>query len=140
CFDTLCDCVTIGSDSSDEIQCVQRGGMDSGRAAAFVLPLLMTKQLTEQQRLRAIRGFAVALTHAVDEVVDNAVQGVRQFLWSVDPELCRTCIGALARSARELDAQMSAQRARTWTERDSSRDLERAIAGQVRNEIIQRHP
>jgi len=140
CFDTLCNCIGIEADSADELLSVQRGGVDSGRAAAFVLPILLSKGLPAEQQLRAIRCIAVALTHGVDEVIDFAIEGVRQFLWSADPELCRTCCGALARAARELDDQLEAQRGREWTERASSRDLERAIAERVRTEIVQRRP
>lgn len=139
-FSRLCECVGIGADSSDETHSIQRGGTDSARAAAFVIPLLLTKLLRDEQRQRAIQSLAVALTHAADEVIDYAVAGIRQFLWTADPELCRTCVGALAREAAALDAQLRAERDRPWNERMTSRSLERDIAEAVRREIIERRP
>lgn len=139
CFSTVCQCVTIGADYTDELQSVQRGGMDSSRAAAFVLPLLLTKPLPDDQEARATEALAIGLTHAADEVRDYALAGIRQYLWQTDAELCRVCVGAIARAARALDQQLEQQRTRAWDERLSARELEQGIAVDVRREIIERH-
>lgn len=140
CVNTLCHCVTLGADSTNELQNCQRGGMDSARAAAFVLPLVHTKPLSESQRPQVLRALAVGLTHAADEVVDYAVEGISQFLWLADPDLCRTCVGALARAARLLDLRLEEQRRRPFPERTSAHEFERQIAEDVRRDITERKP
>jgi hypothetical protein len=140
CVSTLCRCVAVGADSTDELENCQRGGMDSSRAAAFVLPLIFTKSLSESQRPQVLRAVAVGLTHAADEVIDYAVEGVSQFLWPADPDLCRTSVGALARAARLLDSRLEEQRQRPFPERTSAQDLERQIAEDVRRDITERRP
>jgi hypothetical protein len=140
CIHTLCQSATVGADSADELLAMQRGGMDSSRAAALVLPLILAKPITDAQRLGAVHALAVCLTHAADEVVEYAVEGIRRYLWPADPELCRVCIGALARSARALDQRLEEQSRRRWTERTSAHLLEREIAEEVRREIVERTP
>jgi len=138
CFDTVCRCVAIGADVTDELHSVQRGGMDSSRSAAFVLPLLLTKSLTDDQRTLGTESLAIGLTHAVDEVKDYAVAGVGQYLWQADSELGRACVGAIGRAARTLDQLLEQQRGRPWEERQSSQELEHSIASNVRREIVER--
>jgi len=138
CFDTVCHCISIGAVSTDELHSIQRGGMDSSRAAAFVVPLLLTKPLSDDQNARATDSLAIGLTHAADEVKDYAVAGVREYLWQADADLCRVCVGAIARAARWLDEQLEQQRNRPWQERESSQQLEQRIAATVRREIVER--
>lgn len=137
CFDTVCYCVSIGADSTDELYTVQRGGMDAARAAALVIPLLLTKDLTAERKAIATEALAIGLSHTVDEVKDYAVTGVRLFLWQTDPGFCRVCAGAIVRAARRLDEQLEIESKRPWKKRKSSQELEKIFAADFHRDIIE---
>ncbi len=140
CLEAVCQCVSINANSTNETLNIQRGCMGSARAAAYVIPLLLTKPLSRKQQNIATEALSIGITHASEEVKIYADTGVREHLWQVDPELGNACVGAIARAARRLDEQLEQQSSCPWDERKSSYELEVAIGAEIRSEINQRRP
>lgn len=76
CIDQLIQEVERDSDTEDMTARVGRGAYRPDRHAAYVLPGLLTQDLSEAQFRRVEEAVAKALTHSVEEVVVYASEGV----------------------------------------------------------------
>lgn len=137
CVDTICSVVERSADQWHHIDRVQRNSMDSSRACAHVLPLVLAVTEGTPQNGRALFSQVLAVTHSNDEVRSFAASGVGEHMWSVDPELTGYCIRALAFEAIRVEE-------RTETERDAERDpwgqrlqIEYEVAQQVREQFLE---
>ena len=98
CVNIICSEVDRECNNWDNLARVQRF-MSSDRACALVLPLLIEKSLSDDQRACVHQTLVVALTHAINEVRAYATIGIGQYLWTIDRELALHCVNALAKQA-----------------------------------------
>ena len=98
CVNIICSEVDRECNNWDNLARVQRD-TSADRACAGVLPLLMGKSLSDDQRACVHQTLIVALTHAINEVRSYATIGIGQYLWTIDRELALHCVNVLAKQA-----------------------------------------
>ena len=82
CIDVICSEISRHADDWGTIDRAQRFSMLADRPCAFVVPLLVSKPLTEAQTPRVRRAFIAALTHPIDEVRWYAIWGMNDKVWA----------------------------------------------------------
>ncbi len=107
--------------------------MEAARPAAFILPALFGKQLPPFVHCRLLPALGKAITHAVDEVVKYAVQGIAAYLWRIDRSLALTCIHTLIMEATEQNRFWAEQRLQPLAERSSGDEFETALQTRLRD-------
>jgi hypothetical protein len=129
CVSGVCAEIMETADIWDEMQRMQRNPMDSDRACAFVVPLLLGKDLSGAQTMAVRQAFAAALTHPTEEVRWHAIHGIGRNLWGIDRSLALRCVNALAVEATFVDAARRREEERPYRERrhDFTADAARAI-------------
>src|SRR5205823_6544143 len=99
CVGRVCSEVARQRDCWNQHARVQRFDMSADRPCAWVVPLLLGKELLQEQRTRVRQILVVALTHAIDEVRWYAASGIGRHLWAIDRALALRCANALATEA-----------------------------------------
>lgn len=102
CVDRVCAEVERQADLWNEYARMQRFPQSADRPCAWVLPLLLGKQLSAEQGSRVRQDLVVSLTHAIDEVRWYAAWGIGMNLWGTDGKLTLRCVNALATEARSV--------------------------------------
>ena len=119
CVGVICAEVDRECNNWDNLARVQRY-TSADRACAWVLPLLIGKSLSDDQRACVHQTLAVALTHAINEVRSYAILGIGQYLWTIDRELALHCVNALAKQAMlvlhevVIDSELRAKSGGGW--------------------------
>lgn len=96
CIDIILNFVSEDADNLHELNRISRNPMEASRPAAYILPALFGKGLPRETELRLHEELALSLTHASEEVVRFASEGIGTFLWRNDREKTLECIAALA--------------------------------------------
>jgi len=78
---------------------ISKNPFDGSRPCAFVLPLLLRSAADSQTRSQIEECLAVGVTHTSEEVRGYAAAGVRSWLWDIDPDLAKACVGGLCQLA-----------------------------------------
>lgn len=136
CIDITCHAVEQDCDTHDELICVSKADIDASRPAAFVLSAILAHDLASQARQRVLHALACGLTHAVDQVLAYAAEGVGTFHCRADIHLAESCVGALAMRANLLDALLDRERTLPYPERRNARQLERDVTPPLRAAIV----
>ena len=108
CIDIILNSVSEDADNFHELNRISRNSMEGSRPTAFILPALFGKELPRETEERLHEGLALSLTHASEEVVRFASEGIGTFLWQNDRERTLECIAALTYELKlksELDLQ-----------------------------------
>ena len=114
-----------------------RNSFDGSRPAAAVLPLLL--QHGESQARSEIEAcLAVAVTHSSEEVRDYVAEGVRTWLWVIDPSLAKACVGSLIALAGAENAIRRKHRRSEDYSRDTEEQELRAATRDIRLRIQSR--
>ncbi len=119
---------------------IARNPFDGSRPCACVLPLLLKGAVDIQTRTQNEECLAVAVTHISYEVRDYAASGVRDWLWEIDPELAKACIGGLLELSSATNLIRRTERQRRENEFSQER-LEKAIleaTSGIRARIVKR--
>ena len=74
---------------------ISKNSMDGSRPGAAVLPLLLREDVGSEIRRQVEECLATAVTHTSEEVRDYAASGIRGWLWELDAELAKACVGGL---------------------------------------------
>ncbi|MCI5125376.1 MAG: hypothetical protein D3925_13105 [Candidatus Electrothrix sp. AR5] len=83
---------------------------DGSVAAANILPVLLDIP-SENNHLKSKKLIVTALTHAEEKVRCMAANGIREHLWSRDPEFAKECIvGAIKYARFEKENELEARR------------------------------
>ena len=136
CIDLILDSVSEDADNLHELNRVSRNSMEASRPAAFILPALFGKGLPRETEERLHEGLALSLTHASEEVVKFASEGIGAFLWQNDRERALECIAALAYELKlryELDLY---EESKPYPERMDFESRNREVAAKVRSFIL----
>lgn len=119
CVNIICSEVDRECNNWNNLARVQRY-TSADRACAWVLPLLMGKSLSADQRASVRQTLVVSLTHAINEMRSYATLGIGQYLWTIDRELALYCVNALAKQAILVkyevvtDSELRAKSGRGW--------------------------
>lgn len=113
CIDVICSEIARHADQWGTIDRVQRFSMLADRPCAFVVPLLLSKPLTEAQTPCVRQAFVAALTHPIDEVRWYATWGIDDKSWAANPALALRAVNAIATEAALAD--------RAWNEEEKKR-------------------
>jgi hypothetical protein len=137
CLDVICSDVERESDNWNGSARVQRFEMSADRPCAWVLPMLLGKQIDDSLRSRVRRTLTLALTHAINEVRTYAAWGIGRHLWTIDRELALHCVNALATEATLVEEAIKADRSRPYNERRKVDDIEAEAAAVVRRRFFE---
>ena len=109
-----------------------RGLIQPDRAAAHVLPLVLsqTPPADSDPRLRGM--LAKALTHNVSEVMDYAAEGIGYYLQGDWHHFAMQCVGAVARQATLITERQTAEGAKPYSERCRGSELIQSTVTEVR--------
>jgi hypothetical protein len=132
CIDVICSEISRHADQWGIIDRVQRFSMLADRPCAFVVPLLLSKTLTEIQTPRVRQAFIAALTHPIDEVRWYVTWGIDNKFWAAHPALALRAVNAIATEAALADRHWNAEEMKRYEERRTLDSISAAAAEDVR--------
>lgn len=132
CVDVICSEISRHADQWGTNDRVQRFSMLADRPCAFVVPLLLSKPLTEVQTPRVRQAFIAALTHPIDEVRWHATWGMNDKLWAANPALALRAVNAIATEAALADRDWNAEEKKRYDKRRKPDTISAAAAADVR--------
>lgn len=132
CVTAACGEVARTANDWDDTSRVQQYPMASDRSCAFVLSILVSKQLPDDLARTIRPAFVAALTHPVDEVRSYAALGVGRELWAKDASLAMRCVNAMAIEAAMVEEGWEAERRRRYDEQNRLGDVQAKAAATVR--------
>jgi len=112
CIDKLISEVERNCDTADHMARHGRGAYQPDRHSAYVLPCLLDREVSEAQAVQITEAIAKALTHAVDEVVLYAAEGVGTASTGDLRGFSEACIAAIAWRARLISNRLAEERQR----------------------------
>lgn len=130
CVDVICSEVSKRADQWGTIDRVQRFSMLADRPCAFVVPLLLSRALTETQTPRVRQAFIAVLTHPIDEVRWYATWGIDDKFWFANPALATRAANAIATEAALIDHNWNAEVKKRY---DEGRTLDSIFAAAAEN-------
>lgn len=138
CIDKMILEVERDCDSEDEVVRYGRGAYQPDRHAAYVLPGLLVRDISDTQSERIISVIAKALTHAVDEVVLYAAEGIGIASTGEMRAFSESCLSVIAWRARVILSRLAEEREKPFGEQMQSNEIIREVAPTVRAAIIAR--
>ncbi|WP_342449992.1 AAA family ATPase [Thiorhodococcus minor] len=132
CIDVICSEISRHADQWGTIDRGQRFSMLADRPCAFVVPLLLSKTLTEAQTLRVRHAFIAAVTHPIDEVRWYATWGIDNKFWATNPALALRAVNAIATEAALADRNWNAEEKKRYDERRTPDSISATAAEDVR--------
>jgi hypothetical protein len=132
CIDVICSEISRHADQWGTIDRVQRFSMLADRPCAFVVPLLLSKTLTETQTPRVRQAFIAAVTHPIDEVRSYATWGIDNKFWVTNPALALRAANAIATEAALADRNWNAEEKKRYDKRRTPDSISAAAAEDVR--------
>ncbi|KVR36457.1 AAA family ATPase [Burkholderia ubonensis] len=132
CIEVTCSEISRHADQWGTIDRVQRFSMLADRPCAFVVPLLLSKPLTEAQTPRVRQAFIAALTHPIEEVRWYAIWGMNDKVWAANPALALRAVNAIATEAALADRDWNAEEKKRYDKRRTPDTISAAAAEDVR--------
>jgi hypothetical protein len=132
CIDVICSEISRHADQWGTIDRFQRFSMLADRPCAFVVPLLLSKPLTEAQTPRVLQAFIAALTHPIDEVRWYATWGMNDKIWAANPALALRAVNVVATEAALADRDWNAEEKKRYDKRRTPDAISAAAAADVR--------
>ena len=132
CITKLIDEIERDCDSDDDTVRHARGLMRPDRAAAYVLPWVLSHTPLAGSEPRLREALAKALTHSVSEVVAYAAEGVGYYLQGDSQDFAMRCVGALARQARLIADHQAKEKAKPFRQRRLGGALMQSVIPEVR--------
>ena len=132
CIDVICSEVSKHAEKWGTTDRIQKFSMRADRPCAFVVPLLLSKPLTEAQTLRVRQAFIAALTHPVDEVSWYATWGINDKFWAENPTLALRSVNAMATEAALADHDWSNEGKKRYDKRRALDTIAATAAAEVR--------
>jgi len=137
CVDVICSEIERESDEWDYLARVQRNSMSADRPCAWVLPLLLGKDLNTAQMNRVRRAFVIALTHPVNKVRWYTALGIGKHLWEIDRDLTLRCVNALATEATLVQKAFDAEKSKPYAERRKLDEIQKDAAALIRQRFFE---
>jgi hypothetical protein len=138
CIDKLVREVKRDSDTEDDMARHGRGAYRPDRHAAYVLPGLLARDVSEAQAARIKEAIAKALTHAVEEVVVYATEGIGTASTGEMRAYSEACIAAIGWRARLISDRLGEERERPFGEQVHAAEIIREVVPTIRAAIVAR--
>lgn len=132
CIDVICSEISRHADQWETIDRLQQFSMMADRPCALVVPLLLSKRLTESQSPRVRQGFVTALLHPIDEVRWHTIRGINDKVWATNPALALRAVNAIATEAALADRDWNAEQKKPYDTRRTRGTISAAAAADVR--------
>lgn len=132
CIDVICSEISRHADSWGTISRMQRFSMLADRPCAFVVPLLLSKPLTQSQTPHVRQAFITAITHPIDEVRWYATKGIDGQFWTANPALALHTVNAVSTEASISDCHWTAEEKKRHDKRNPLDEIFAAAASAVR--------
>lgn len=137
CVDVVCSEIEREPDQWNHPARVQRNSMATDRPCAWVLPLLLGKDLSVAQMDRVRRALVIALTHPVDEVRWYAALGIGKHLWAIDRDLTLRCVNALATEATLIQKALNAERSKPYVQQRKLDEIQKDVVALIRQRFFE---
>ena len=118
---------------------ISKNPLDGSRPCALVLPLLLKNAPDYKTRSRVEECLAAAMTHTSEEVRDYAAEGVRSWLWNIDPNFAKACVGGLCELANAENQIRQVQRRLEKFSREGEENTLMAATTEIRARIVKRN-
>lgn len=118
CIDVICSEISRRADAWRSINRMQRFSMMADRPCAFVVPLLLSKLLTQTQTARVRLAFIFAITHPIDEVRWYATRGIDGQFWIANPALALLTVNAISTEASIANCHWAAEEKKRYDKRN----------------------
>lgn len=138
CIDKLTAEVERDCDAEDTFARLGGGLYPTDGRAAYVLPGLLARDVSEAQADRIREAIAKALTHAVEEVVVHAAEGIGVASTGEMRNYSDACVAAIAWRARLTSDRLAQERAKPFAEQVFPAEIVRAVVPSVRARIVAR--
>lgn len=135
CVDKLLSELDRDCDSDDYSLWHARGLFHPDRPAAYLLPLMLQREPSIQQRSRILAAVAKALTHASDEVKMYAAEGIGVYSAGEMRDFSHRCAAAIARGARLVMELEAREREKPWSEQLRGSESTDAVKPALRETI-----
>lgn len=132
CIDVICSEISKHADHWGTIGRLQRFSMLADRPCAFVVPLLLSKPLTEARTPSVQQAFIAALTHPIDEVSWYATWGINDKFWAENATLALRSVNAIATEAALADRDWNAEEKKRYDKRRTLDTIAAAATEDVR--------
>jgi len=136
CIEKLVREIERECDSEDDMIRHSRGALQPDRHAAYVLPSLLGRHVSKTQTVRIKEGIAKALTHAAEEVVIYAAEGIGTYSTGQLRSFSGGCIGAIAARACLISDRLAEERDKPYQEQLHAAEILREVVPAVRAAII----
>lgn len=135
CIDVICSEISRHADKWGTINRMQQFSMLADRPCAFVVPILLSKPLTEAETPRVRQAFISAVTHPIDEVRWYAAWGMNDKLWAANPALALRAVNAIATEAALAARDWNAEEQKRYDKRRTTDTILAAAAADVRGQF-----
>lgn len=139
CIDKLVREVERDCDTEDNMARHSRGAYHPDRHAAYVLPSILGHNVSEEQSTRITEAIAKALTHAVEEVVMYAAEGIGAASTGREKAFSESCVGAMAAEARLISDRLAEERAKPYQEQIRAAEILRDVIPAIRAAIVEKN-
>lgn len=133
CIDVICSEISRHADAWGETNRMQRFSMSADRPCASVVPLLLSKPLTQSQTPHVRLAFITAITHPVEEVRWSATGGIDDQFWIANPALALRTANAISTEAAISDSHLTAEARKRYDKRNPLEAVVAAGASAVRS-------
>jgi hypothetical protein len=137
CVEVICSEVEREGDRWEPLARMQLFSMSSDRPCAWVVPLLLGKELDDEARSKVCRSLVVAMTHAINEVHSYAASGIGQHLWIIDRKLALRCTNALAMEAMFVQKTFNTEIGKPMSKRRQINEIETEAASIIRQRFFE---
>lgn len=132
CICVICSEIFKHADAWGTINRMQRFSMLADRPCAFVVPLLLSKHLTQSQTPHVRLAFITAITHPIDEVRWYATRGIDDQFWTANPVLALRTVNAISTEAAISDCHWIAEEKKRYDKKNPLEAIVAAGASAVR--------
>jgi hypothetical protein len=136
CIEKLIQEIERECDSEDDMIRHGRGAFQPDRQAAYVLPSLLGRDVSEAQSARIREAIAKALTHSSDEVVVYAAEGIGAYSTGDLRSFSEGCVAAIAARARLISERLAEEREKPYGEQVHAAEILSEVVPTVRAAII----
>jgi hypothetical protein len=126
CIDVICSEISRQADEWGNISRMQRFSMLADRPSAFIVPLLLSKPLTEVQIPRVRQAYITALTHPIDEVRWYTTSGISNEFWTANHAIALRSVNAIAMEAMLAGGNWKVENKKSF---DKRRAIDTIVAG-----------
>ncbi len=133
CLDAVCQEVEWDSAEWDRVERMGMNPLSAAKFCAAVLPLLLHRELSDQQNERVRIAFASAITHPVEDVRSYVVGSLGEDFWAADARVAMRCVNAFATEAGLLGKAWQIEEKRPYEAQTAADTISAEAARTIRD-------